>query len=233
METRLIGGRVTAGIVRIGDTVRRPVRTDRTLQHQLLSHLERRGFAGTPRFLGIDDLGREMLSYLDGEVPGDLGHFSDAQISAAAALLRGFHDATIDFPPVRELEAEVICHNDWGPSNAVFRDGLPFGIIDFDTIAPGLRLWDLGYSAWLWLDIGNSDYSADEQLRRLMVFADAYDSPACSAAQISAYAVARQTALAARGRAQGQTEMAAWAAAAAAWTVVNIAERLLPTGFRG
>ena len=111
------------------------------------------------------------MEFLPGEVPRDLGHFSDAQLAAAAALLRRFHDATASFERVGRAQAEVICHNDWGPPNAVFRGGLPYGIIDFDTIAPGLRLWDLGYSSFSWLDLGNPDYTGKEQLRRLFVFA--------------------------------------------------------------
>ncbi len=181
LETPLLGGRVTAGVVKIGDTVRRPIRGDRALQHSLLAHLEQRGFAGAPRFLGVDALGREVLSLLPGAVPHELGHYADVQLATAAGLLRRFHDATTDFPFVREADAEVMCHNDWGPCNTVFRGDTPFGIIDFDTIAPGLRLWDLGYSAWLWLDIGNPDHAAGEQMRRLALFAAAYGEPACSA----------------------------------------------------
>jgi Phosphotransferase enzyme family len=230
-ETPLIGGRVTSGVVRVGETVRRPVMGDRTVQHELLSHLERRGFKGCPRFLGIDELGREILSFLPGDVPCDLGHYSDAQLSVAADVLRRFHDATIDFEPVRKKSAEVMCHNDWGPPNAVFRNGLPYGIIDFDTIAPGLRLWDLGYSAWSWLDIGNPDYTADEQVRRLAVFAEAYGLPTCSVPQIAAFVLARQATLSAWARGRGKVEMATWATSTAEWTVSNIIRRLLPTAF--
>ena len=35
----------------------------------LLVHLERAGFEEAPRFLGIDDQGREILSYIEGDVP--------------------------------------------------------------------------------------------------------------------------------------------------------------------
>jgi Ser/Thr protein kinase RdoA (MazF antagonist) len=195
----------------------------------LLSHLERCGFTGSPRFLGIDELGRETLSYLPGEVPSDLGHFNEAQLSAAAALLRRFHDATADFAPVQQREAEVMCHNDWGPPNAVFRDGLPYGMIDFDAVAPGLRLWDLGYSVWTWLDIGNPDYAPGEQLRRIAIFATAYALQSCSADQIVTFALARQTTLAALAKSRGETEMAKWANSAAEWTVANIMDRLMPT----
>ena len=230
-EISLNGGRITAGVVRVGGTVRRPVTRDRSLAHRLLRHLEAEGFDGTPRFLGLDAQNREILSYLPGDVPRDLGHFTDAQLVAAARLLRRFHDATAGFA-AEQFEAAIICHNDWGPPNAVFRDGLPNGLIDFDTLAPGTRLWDLGYSAFSWLDLGDPDYTGAEQIRRLTMFADAYGMPECSVTQIAVHAVARQTALAALGRAQGKTEMADWAADVAAWTILHVTEKLLPTGYR-
>lgn len=229
VEVPLAGGRVTPGVVRVGDTVRRPINGDRSLVHGLLRYLEAREFDGVPRFLGIDEQGREVLSYLPGEVPTDLAHYGDGQLAAAAALLRRFHDATADFEATRRAGAEVICHNDWGGPNAVFRDQVPYGMIDFDTVAPGARLWDLGYSAFSWLDLGNTDYSGDEQVRRLSVFAGAYGLAGCGPAEIAAYALARQTALAASGRRRGMTAMAEWAVAAALWTATNVVERLLPT----
>jgi hypothetical protein len=227
VRTSLTGGRVTSGIVRIGQTVRRPVSGDRTPQRELLACLHDRGFTASPRFLGIDEKGREVLSFLPGEVPSDLGHFSDSQIAAAASLLRRFHDATVDFPAVRREGAEVMCHNDWGPTNSVFESGVPHAIIDFDTIAPGPRLWDLGYSAWLWLDVGNPEYTADEQLRRLAVFVDTYGVPVCSAVHTTAYMIARQAALATQAKTCGASEMATWAATSAEWTVSSLLEPLL------
>lgn len=229
-DTPLLGGR---GVARIGETVRRPIAGDGTLQHNLLAHLEQKGFAGSPRFLGIDELGREILSFLPGHVPGELDHYTDAQVSAAALLLRRFHDATADFPPVQHQRAEVMCHNDFGPHNAVFSNALPCSIIDFDTIAPGLRLWDLGYSAWLWLGIGDPDcdYAADEQLRRLTVFKDAYGLSTGSINQIAAFMLARQATFATWAKGCGQAEMAEWAESAAEWTVSNIINTLLPTAF--
>ncbi|MFG1755530.1 hypothetical protein [Streptosporangium sandarakinum] len=49
-EIPLVGGDVTEGVVRVGDTVRRPVGPNAPLVHALLRHLEE----GAPRFLGID-----------------------------------------------------------------------------------------------------------------------------------------------------------------------------------
>jgi len=62
----LDGGRQTTGIVRIGDTVRRPLHRNSEFVHALLRHLEAVGFDGAPRLLGIDEHGREILSFIEG-----------------------------------------------------------------------------------------------------------------------------------------------------------------------
>lgn len=50
-------------VVRIGDTVRRPVHRWTPAVHALLRYLEAVGFSGVPRVLGFDELGREVLSF--------------------------------------------------------------------------------------------------------------------------------------------------------------------------
>jgi hypothetical protein len=232
MEGHLLtGGRTTIGVVRVGNTVRRPVLRNAAFATECLLHLESVGFRGAPRYLGVDEEGRQILSFLPGFVPADLGEYSDAQLRMAAALLRQFHDATATMPAIRRSGSEVACHNDWAPTNAVFSCGGPVGLIDFDAALPGERLWDLGYSAFTWLDLGNADMPADEQVRRLDVFAGGYDHSECTAARIAVHAVARQTALAASSRACGKLDVADWASRCADWTALNVLERLLPTGY--
>ena len=228
-EIPLTGGRITPGVVRVGDTVRRPAKRGSVNLEALLGLLAAGGFEGAPRYLGVDAAGRVMLSFLEGEVPADLGHFEDGQLEAAAQLLRAFHDAT-EGSALVPADAEVICHNDFGPPNAVFRGKLPWAMIDFDTAAPGARLWDLGYSAFSWLDLGSSDYSGREQIRRLELFTNAYGHHACSPGLVAVHAVARQTSLAAHGRRIGDGAMADWAAVCGAWTAEQVLEAMLPTG---
>ena len=63
-------GNVTTGVVRVGDTVRRPVGPWTDAVDALLTHLHDVGFDGAPRPLGRDDQGRQVLEY----VPGECGH---------------------------------------------------------------------------------------------------------------------------------------------------------------
>ncbi|HEX7995363.1 MAG TPA: hypothetical protein VF506_15680 [Streptosporangiaceae bacterium] len=65
----LLGDGVTEGIVRIGDTVRRPLRPFSLTVQAYLAHLRDAGFTGAPLPLGVDEQGREVLSYVPGDVP--------------------------------------------------------------------------------------------------------------------------------------------------------------------
>jgi aminoglycoside phosphotransferase (APT) family kinase protein len=174
-ETRLRGGRITEGVVRVGDTVRRPTKTNSPFVRDLLSYLEAQGFDGAPRYLGVDDQGRETFSYLEGEVPSELEpELSDQALIDAARLIRRFHDATAG--SALAGEQETVCHHDLSPCNFVFRHGRPIGIIDFDAAAPGSRLEDLGYAIFLWLNLGTDGPPPNEQARRIGLLCAAYAS---------------------------------------------------------
>jgi hypothetical protein len=56
-------------VVRIADTVRRGTGPWTPAVHALLRYLEEVGFDGAPRVRGIDEQGREILTYLSGDVP--------------------------------------------------------------------------------------------------------------------------------------------------------------------
>jgi hypothetical protein len=172
-EVPLLGGRITPGVVRIGEEVRRPRGARSEFVHAVLAHLEAVGFEGAPRFLGIDRQGREVLSYIEGEVPDDLdpGH-RDGVLAAAARLLRRFHDTSAG----SELAGshEVVCHNDISPVNTIFVDGSPIALIDFDMAAPGPRIRDVSHGLFLWLNLGWDGPGPGEQRRRIELWCDAY-----------------------------------------------------------
>lgn len=173
-EIPLTGGRITVGVVRVGDTVRRPVGPHSPFVHRLLRHLEDVGTDGAPRLLGIDAKGREILSFQHGEVVTAFRarDWSSAQITAAAHLLRRLHDATAG-TRITGGE-ETVCHNDFSPLNVTFVDGLPVRVFDFDQAAPGPRTRDLAYVAWLWLLGPDIAGPLDRQLALLRTFLDVY-----------------------------------------------------------
>ncbi len=120
--------------------------------------------------LGRDDLDRDVFSYIPGDVVVRWRRFEDADVVAAAGLLRQWHDATYGF-----RGGGVVCHNDPGPNNAVFVAGRPVAWIDFDFAAPGDPIEDVAYLAWSWCISGRPDRGpATEQARQVRLLADAY-----------------------------------------------------------
>lgn len=171
-ETPLYGGNVT-GATRIGQTVRRTTGVWSPTVHTLLRHLETCGFIGAPRFIGIDEQRREILTFIEGEV----GHYplphhiwSDESLVEVAHFLRRYHDATVNYiPPVDAVwqfaypdphQHEIICHGDVAPYNMIYQKGKPHALIDFDTAGPGPRLWDLAYAAYRFVPLS---YAQDMQ----------------------------------------------------------------------
>lgn len=175
-EVRLQGGYMT-DVVRVGETVRRSLKDNSAFVHRLLGHLEERGFDGAPRFLGIDEAGREILSYIDGIVPYDgsahVDFRADTALVGVFQLLRRLHDFTAS----TDLSGseEVVMHGDPTPRNTVYRDGNPVAFIDFDLAHPGRRLRDVAQALWQFLDMGSSE-SRDlaEHRRRIPMLCHAY-----------------------------------------------------------
>lgn len=179
-EVQLVGGRQSSGIIRVGDTVRRPLHRNCEFVHALLRHFEVVGFDGAPRLLGIDDEGREILTYIEGEVfvgPDEVGDpvrvLSDPQLASAGRLIRRVHDATAGTSLAGA--AEVVCHPDLGQHNIVFRDEEAVAIIDWDEdVAPGSRIFDLSHVVWCLAEIGEQGGEVAEQARRARIVCDAY-----------------------------------------------------------
>lgn len=184
-EVPLEGGRITAGIVRVGNTVRRPGTASSAFINGLLRSLADAGFDGCPRYLGQDSQGRDILSYVPGKVPHRWRRFGDTDVGAAARLLRRFHDASRSL--AAELGAGVVCHNDVGPNNVVFRSGVPIAFIDFDFAAPGDPLEDVGYMAWAWCISSRPDRGpVTEQARQVRMLADSYGLESADRGRLSA-----------------------------------------------
>ena len=148
--------------------------------HALLGLFERRGWAGAPRFLGTDEQGREVLSFIEGHVawepvqPSSLT--SDASLSRLAVLVREFHDLTAGTPLAGG--GKVVCHNDLSPKNTVYRDGgaglMPTAFIDWDIAAPGERIHDIAHVCWQYLDLGPGVADPAAASRRMRLICDAY-----------------------------------------------------------
>ncbi|MET8981821.1 phosphotransferase [Streptomyces sp. NPDC004539] len=186
-EHPLSGGNASAGVVRIGDTVRRPAGPWTPAVHALLTHLHDVGFRAAPRPLGIDEQGREVLTFVPGEVvwPHRFALVEPVEhLARVARLVREFHDAVQGFTPPPDARwqtlvpaegAEIVAHQDLAPWNLVTDGENGWAFIDWDTAAPGSRLWDVAYAIRGFVPLSaHPDWRRTDAAARLRVFADAY-----------------------------------------------------------
>lgn len=185
----LDGGGDSGPVVRIGDTVRRRMRPSSASVHALLRHLEAVGFDGAPRVLGIDEHGREVLTFIAGADGRESRCHDEAALVAVAELTRRFHDAVRDFvapagsvwrPCPSAPGGGLVCHNDLSPANTIYRDGKPVALIDWDLAVPATAGWDLSYAVRTFVplyaeqDCAAMGYESRGRERRLRLFCDAY-----------------------------------------------------------
>jgi aminoglycoside phosphotransferase (APT) family kinase protein len=203
-EIVLPAGDVTVGVVRIGDTVRRPHQESSPRVAAYLQHLEAAGFDGAPRFLGVDGQGRDVLTFLDGDVPGspvEPWAAEDAVLPGVARLVRRLHDASEGFAlPARAAEPgrpqplfpagepRIVAQRDVTPQNTVFRDGVAYGLIDFDLSDWTTRSVDLANTAMHWVPLSDPVdrepvYAGVDVTARVRLLLDGYGRDTVSAPQ--------------------------------------------------
>ncbi|GMG73178.1 MULTISPECIES: phosphotransferase [Priestia] len=196
-EEVLTGGNVS-NVYRSGNTVRRELKSGSHKIHRILKHLENKGFSYAPKFLGIDEKRREVLSFIEGEAgnyPLKQYMWSDDVLIEIGKMLRLYHDSVSDFSFDDSWKSidntpkpfEILCHNDFAIYNIVFNDERPIGIIDFDVAAPGPRLWDIAYTLYTCVPLSrfylsetgekihyNSSQHAQDRKRRVKLFFESY-----------------------------------------------------------
>ncbi len=230
-EEVLAEGGVTL-VVRVGETVRRPVRPFTATVQAYLRHVRARGVEFVPEPLGYDDRGREVLGYVAGDTPVEpLPGWATTQtvLTELARLIRRLHDAAagwepppdavwgtipgrshVPLPPLFDAP-ELVSHQDYCPGNVVFRDELPVGLIDFDLARPTTRVADCVNAMYWWvpllhpLDRPPALVEADAA-HRVRVFADAYGMDRQQRAQVVPVAVQQATNAHTRMRAAAEVD---------------------------
>jgi len=152
--------------VKVGHTVRRQAGAWTPTIHALLRYLHHHGFQYSPLPQGIDEQGREILNYIDGEAavrPWPPVVLESSGIEQAAVMLRKYHDIVEGFAPGPDTEwrigkcelkpGQIIRHGDLGPWNTIWRGDKLTALIDWDFAQPGERIDDLAQMAYYFVPL--------------------------------------------------------------------------------
>jgi aminoglycoside phosphotransferase (APT) family kinase protein len=134
----------------------------------LLRHVRDRGFDLAPEPLGVDELDREILSFIPGttvgwSLPWPKVIRSDDLLTQVGEATAEYHRVVADFRPTGPVpwqsglsalqDSEIVCHHDLAPYNVVLAAERLAGIIDWDLAGPGTPRSDLAFVAWQWVPL--------------------------------------------------------------------------------
>lgn len=182
------------GAVRVGSSVRKVSGPWTPSVHALLRFMLDAGFDLVPVPQGLDDRGREVLSWLEGTPgyrPWPAALLSDEGVVELAGVLRRYHNAVRFFDPGPDAtwragqrgvrDGEIVCHGDFGPWNTVWRDESVVGVIDWDMAEPDDPIMDVAFLALQVVPLRSDDYASNAGFgsmpprgQRLRVLCEAY-----------------------------------------------------------
>ena len=192
-ETPLAGGERTTVFRRANCVIREAGPWSASVL-ALLRHLEEVGFEGAPRLVGsgFDERGREVLTYVEGEIINP-APWSDEGMHELGGLLRRLHEATASFRPTAAMTwrpwfgrdigtPDIIGHCDAAPWNVVSRQCRPVALIDWEAAGPVDRLTELAMVAWNNAQLYDDDVAkmngltkAGKRLHQVRILCDGYE----------------------------------------------------------
>lgn len=201
-EQPLEGGNATDGVVRLGDTVRKPWGPTTLAVHELMRTVAAAG-VDVPEPLGRDERGRQILEFVPGPLALRCPPLSLAELGRVGRLIRAIHDACEGFIPSAPApwepllpapggEADLVCHGDLTPWNLLLGERWVF--IDWDEASPSTRLWDLAYSAQAFT-LNDASADPEESAARLAALVDGYGADAALRARLPRAMVERTEAM--------------------------------------
>jgi hypothetical protein len=160
----LDGAGIEAGrVIRDQSSVSRPGGDWSPSVQRVLAALVDSGMSEVPIPLGIDDDGREMLSFIEGEdqgwplLPGIQSLEGARALGGLTRKLRGAlqryeipADAAWQGRTTAVASGEIVQHGDLGPWNLLWQDGGSriVGVLDWELAEPEDPDYDLGFLAW-------------------------------------------------------------------------------------
>ncbi len=190
-QIELSGGR-SGKIYKNKDFVIRPANIWTKDVHKFLNFMLEKGANFVPKPYKITDKNEEIISFIPGDVfnyPLPPNLLKDNILISSAKLLLKFHNFGEQYINnlfgnecwmlSKQYPIETMCHGDFAPYNVTIVNDCATGIIDFDTLHPGFKMWDISYAIYRWVPFKNpnnpdSNGTLSDHIRKAKIFLDTY-----------------------------------------------------------
>lgn len=184
-EESLAGGNMNPALAKVGNNVHRTSGPWTPAVHKLLDHLADAAYPA-PRVVGMDEFGREVLTFVPGHCvePDHMDLIdTDEAMRRVGALIADYHVAQRSFVAPQDAQwreegrdpsgsTEIIAHNDLAPWNLIVHDD-EWTFIDWDLAAPGRKMWDLAWALHSFVGLWPDSTLTNEQIAsRIAAFCD-------------------------------------------------------------
>lgn len=184
-EEPLAGGNLNSPVAKVGTNVHRTAGSWTPAIHELLDHLARAAYSA-PRVIGMDDSGREILTFVPGRCvhPDHLDLIeTDDAMQRVGSLIADYHLAQESFVAPQDAQwreegrdpsgsSEIVAHNDLAPWNLIIHED-EWTFIDWDLAAPGRKMWDLAWALHSFVGLWPDSTLTNEQIAsRIAAFCD-------------------------------------------------------------
>ncbi|MFC4121514.1 hypothetical protein [Nonomuraea zeae] len=106
--------------MRVGDTVHRTRDNRADFAARVLTYLESVGYPHAPRYLGIDERGRDILTFISGTTTNHPTQRALGAYARGGRMLRTLHETTAGH--VLAAGQDCVIHGDPGPFNTIFQN---------------------------------------------------------------------------------------------------------------
>jgi hypothetical protein len=164
--------------------------------HALLQHLEAAGYPASQRVVGFDDIGDEVLTWIDGVVHAhSVWPQPEQSLFTVGRLLRDLHRCAGTFDPPadavwmrwtlrRSGAGTVVSHGNIAPWHVVFRNDQPVGFLGWEYAGPVDPVEEVAATGWFCAQLFDDDVATRVGLpdaaargRWLKAFLDGYGLP--------------------------------------------------------
>lgn len=146
--------------------------SNNVIEYEFLNYMQSVGYNKVPKIIEINKNGRDIFTYIPGNVAKYVFEMSKEEIEEVLFELKKINSLSR-----KKLNKNMVyVHGDLSPQNVVFKDNELVGIIDWDSCYVGPDYYDFIYIFWTWCNVGSYNRNNEEIFTKLKEMLKIYEA---------------------------------------------------------